>query len=153
MLRPPGPDADTPTTLPWQAALRPLRLQPGHDLRQSLEVWAAAEMPGGGFVVCAIGSLVDARLRLADQRDEILVQGPLELLTLAGSLSPDGAHLHAAVADAQGQVVGGHLGHGCVIRTTAEVLVCGVPGWQLGRAQDAGTGFKELVVWPVADRG
>ncbi|RZS56954.1 PPC domain-containing DNA-binding protein [Sphaerotilus mobilis] len=124
----------------------PLRLNPGDDLRLALESLARP-----AFVVAGIGSLHDARIRYAGAAEPVTVQGPLEIITLAGSLSPDGAHLHITVADAQGQVVGGHLGVGSLIRTTAEVLLVALPGWQLNREQDPVTGYPELMVRRNAD--
>ncbi|MBS0321489.1 MAG: DUF296 domain-containing protein [Proteobacteria bacterium] len=123
----------------------PLRLVPGDDLQRALE---AATPPGGGFVVCGIGSLVDAHLRFADKRDTTTLPGPFEILTLAGTLSPGGAHLHMTVADSAGAVYGGHVSAGNVVRTTAEVLIAPAAGWTLDRAPDAHTGYRELVVQP-----
>ena len=50
-----------------------------------------------------------AVLRYADQSAGSETGGPLELLMLSGTLSADGAHLHASVADERGAVRGGHL--------------------------------------------
>ncbi len=80
----------------------PLRLPPGADLRLALQMAAPA-----AFVLAGIGSLSTLALRLAGADEPTLLQGDFELLTLSGSLSPDGAHLHASVADAQGRVLGG----------------------------------------------
>lgn len=127
----------------------PLRLAPGADLRGALEAalrehgWTAA------FVVAGIGSLVDARLRLADETEARRVAGPLELLTLCGTLSADGAHLHASVANARGEVLGGHVAPGCVVRTTAEVLLAPLAAWRFTRRPDAQTGWAELVIEPA----
>ncbi|UXH79140.1 PPC domain-containing DNA-binding protein [Roseateles amylovorans] len=129
--------------------LRPLRLEPGDDLRRALEA-ACAESGTAAFVVSGIGSLTRARLRLAAANGETELSGPLEILTLAGSLSADGAHLHMSVADAQGRVCGGHVGYGNQVRTTAEVLVAVLPDWQLTREVDAATGYKELVIRPTS---
>lgn len=57
-----------------------------------------------------------------------------------------GAHLHMSVADAQGQVTGGHVAYGCSVRTTAEVLLVLLPEWSFTRVLDPHTGFLELVV-------
>jgi predicted DNA-binding protein with PD1-like motif len=130
--------------------LLPLRLDAGTDLRRALE--AAAASIGPAFVVSGIGSLSGCRLRLAGQAAETVFDGPFELVSLAGSLTPDGAHLHASVADAQGRVLGGHLTYGNTVRTTAEVLLCAVEGWAMGRALDPRTGYLELVVWPAGGR-
>ena len=75
-----------------------------------------------------------------------MLEGPLEILTLSGSLGADGAHLHMSVADAAGTVSGGHVGYGCRVRTTAEVLLADLPGWSFTRERDGATGYPELVV-------
>lgn len=125
--------------------LRPLRLRPGDDLRGALEA-AAASLGVPAFVVAGIGSLQDARLRLAGAADATLLPGPSELLTLSGSLAADGAHLHATVALADGRVVGGHVVPGNTVRTTAELLLAPLPGWRLRRVPDPATGYAELEV-------
>ena len=51
-----------------------------------------------------------------------------------------------AVADASGRVYGGHVGHGNVVRTTAEILLAPLRDWRLTREHDPVTGFAELVV-------
>jgi len=129
--------------------MTPLRLPPGADLKQALQgLVAEPAWAQGAFVVAGIGSLEGARLRLAAADAGTEIAGPCELLSLQGTLSADGAHLHMAVADAQGRVWGGHVLDGNLIRTTAELLLAPLPGWQLGRAPDAATGYAELVVRP-----
>jgi hypothetical protein len=96
------------------------------------------------FVLAGIGSLSVAKLRLADAASGSEWPGPWEILTLSGSLSPDGAHLHMSIADAQGRVLGGHVMPGCIVRTTAEVLIAELPGWRFRRVADVGTGYAEL---------
>jgi len=123
----------------------PLRLPPGADLRQALEAAARRPEVGAAFVVSGIGSLTQARLRFAQADVETVIEGPLEILSLSGSLADNGVHLHMAVSKADGTVLGGHVGHGCVIRTTAEILLALLPDWQLTRAHDAGTGYQELL--------
>lgn len=121
--------------------MQALRLNPGDDLRGALEAGRHT-----GFVVAGIGSLSVAQLRFAGDPGPTRLDGPLEVLTLSGSLTPDGAHLHASVADAQGRVRGGHVCAGCTVRTTAELLVAPLPAGTLARAFDAATGYPELAV-------
>ncbi|WP_298235743.1 PPC domain-containing DNA-binding protein [uncultured Azohydromonas sp.] len=123
----------------------PLRLQPGTDLRRALEAAVAQRGCEAAFVLGGIGSLGEAQLRLAGADVTLVLPGPLEVLTLSGSVGAKGSHLHASLSDAQGRVLGGHLGYGCGVRTTAEVLLALLPGWRFTREPDAATGYDELV--------
>lgn len=123
----------------------PLRLPPGSDLRAALEQAVAAKGMRAAFVAAGIGSLRETRLRLAGAGTPIAIEGDVEILTLAGSISADGAHLHMSVADAAGRVTGGHVARGCVVRTTVEALVVLLPGWTFTREHDPTTGYPELI--------
>lgn len=126
-----------------------LRLVPGDDLRLSLEAAFASLVGSHGIqaacIVSAVGDLSRAVLRYADKPAGSDINAPLELLMLSGTLSPDGAHLHASVADEHGDVRGGHLLPGCVVRTTAEIVIALLPGWEFRRELDAATGSNELL--------
>jgi predicted DNA-binding protein with PD1-like motif len=124
----------------------PLRLPPGSDLRKSLEDVLAAHAVEAAFVVSGLGSLSRACLRLAGAESAHEIPGDLEILTLSGSLARNGSHLHISVADATGRVIGGHVAFGCVVRTTAEVLIMTLPGWAFTRELDPATGYAELVI-------
>jgi predicted DNA-binding protein with PD1-like motif len=172
LLSPPGFDnngnfiarPETPATAPLRPHLRdgklvtmnaqgldmvPFRLVPGNDLKEALEDAARGAALEGGFVVSGIGSLATASVRFAGERSSTVLQGPFEILTLQGSLSPDGSHLHIAIADAHGNVRGGHVASGCTVYTTAEILVARVPGFRFSRELDGATGHRELRVEPT----
>ena len=127
----------------------PLRLHPGEDLRRALEQTVGDQAQASAFVVAGIGSLSNPRLRLAGADADTVLSGPYEILSLSGSVSPDGAHLHMAIADADGRVIGGHVVYGNEVRTTAELLLIRLPDGQLAREHDDVTGFKELVIRPA----
>jgi len=97
-----------------------------------------------------MGSLAGLKLRLAGSSLTTSFDGDFELLTLAGSLTTSGSHLHASAANAQGTIIGGHLVNGNVVRTTAEILLIVVFDRQMGRELDPATGFQELIVLPKA---
>lgn len=128
--------------------MRPLRLTPGQDLRRALECLVFAEGFSAAFVVAGIGSLDKAHLRRAGADDADVLTGKIELLSLSGSIAANGSHLHAALATATGEVLGGHLAYGCTIRTTAEILLGLLPDWSFMRERDLGTGYAELSVRP-----
>ena len=122
----------------------PLRLMPGQDLRQALEAAMAAQGCTAAFVIAGIGSLCAAQLRLAGAPDPTPLTGDLELLSLSGTLAVNGSHLHASLATAEGRVIGGHVAPGCIVRTTAEVLLGLLPDWDFRREPDPSTGYAEL---------
>lgn len=131
----------------------PLRLTPGQDLRAALEDAVRDQGCQTAFVISGIGSLSDARIRFAGVDQAQVLGGDSEILSLSGTLGvgDDGrshSHLHMAVADATGAVFGGHVAPGCVVRTTAEVLLGLLPEWTFSREVDPATGFPELVVRP-----
>jgi uncharacterized protein len=127
-----------------------IRLHPGVDLRRSVEEVGRTQLPNGGFIICGIGSLEDPRLRLAGMDMESQYTGPYEILTLSGTVTKDGAHLHVSIASRSGEVQGGHLLYGNRVRTTVEVLLLELSDWSLARVQDPDTGFLELQAKPIS---
>ena len=104
-----------------KAATLSFRLAPGADLRRGIEGYCRKRGLRAAAIVTCVGSLRQAQLRLAGARRTETVAGPLEIVSLMGTISSNGAHLHAAVADAEGRVKGGHVAVGCIVDTTAEV--------------------------------
>lgn len=125
---------------------RPVRLVPGDDLRPALEALARRGFPDGAFVVCGIGSLGDVRLRFAGVDDATVLAGDHEILTLCGTVTTQGAHLHMSVASATGEVRGGHVVAGNRVRTTVELLLMPMSGWRLSCTPDEATGDAELAI-------
>jgi len=126
----------------------PLRLNPGDDLRAALDAALAALGAEAAFVLAGIGSLREARVRLAGREAPHHVVGDLEILTLAGTLGAGGSHLHASLADADGHVLGGHVAPGCIVRTTAEILLAVLDDVAFTREPDPATGYAELAIRP-----
>ena len=126
----------------------PLRLNPGDDLRAALDAALAAHGGTAAFVLAGIGSLREARLRFAGRDASHHAIGDLEILTLSGTLGAGGPHLHASLSDADGRVSGGHVAPGCIVRTTAEILLAVLDDVTFARAPDAATGYAELVIRP-----
>ena len=127
----------------------PVRLHPGQDVRDALAAVLASQALQAAYVLQGIGSLSQAQLRLAGASVPLALHGDIEILTLAGTLGPDGVHLHMTLADADGRVLGGHVASGCLVRTTAEVLLLLLPQHRFGRTVDPLTGFAELLVGPA----
>ena len=124
----------------------PLRLHPGDDLRRALEDTVRTNGCRAAFAIAGIGSLRPTRLRLAGADEPVTIDGDVEILTLSGSIDEAGSHLHVGIADATGRVSGGHAAYGCIVRTTAEILIALLPDWRFTREVDPTTGYAELVV-------
>lgn len=87
-------------------------------------------------------------LKLEHHEQPMLETGPdarFEVLSLVGTLSSDGLHLHASLGDEEGEVRGGHLVR-AVVHTTAEIVIGDAPALTFSRDLDPRTGFKELVI-------
>ena len=120
------------------------RLVPGQDLKQSLGEIRDNHGLKSGVVLCLVGSLDEAVLRMADGNKKT-IKGPLEIVSATGTIATNGIHLHLAVADSQGNVMGGHLMVGCPVRTTVEVCIL-CPDMVFKRVSDSATGYRELEV-------
>jgi predicted DNA-binding protein with PD1-like motif len=129
----------------------PLRLPPDSDVRAALEAALAEHSCKAAFVVSGIGSLRAAKLRFAGRTALTEIRGDLEIISLAGTIAANGVHLHMSVADADGKLLGGHVASGCVVRTTAEILLMLLPEWQFSREPDVRTGYAELLIRPAPD--
>ncbi|MEL7068075.1 MAG: PPC domain-containing DNA-binding protein [Cyanobacteria bacterium J06581_3] len=125
-----------------------LRLEPGADVRRSLERLVKRDNISAGVVLGAVGSLSKACLRFADQNRHTTLMGKQEILTLSGTIGKEGVHLHMSVADEQGDCKGGHVVYGSQVNTTLELVIGLLTGVQFQRIFDPSTGFKELEVSP-----
>ena len=100
----------------------PLKLAPGSDLRLSLE--ALAQRDGiSGFVLGVVGNLTKASFQCPGQAEPTVLEGDLEVITLNGTFSPEGVHLHLSLSDGACQVWGGHLEPGTIVQKGVDLLI------------------------------
>lgn len=100
----------------------PLKLDPGSDLRLSLEELGRREGLNG-FVLGVVGNLSRAAFQCPGQPQPTVLEGDLEVITLNGTISPNGVHLHLSLSDGACQVWGGHLEPGTVVQKGVDLLV------------------------------
>lgn len=124
------------------------RFYPGQDLKLSLKNFVDAHQLQAGFILTAVGSLQQATIRFANQNRSSVLPGKFEIISLTGTLSIHGLHLHIGLADASGQMIGGHLDRGCLIYTTAEIVIGAIEDVTFQRVTDPQTGFLELQILP-----
>jgi predicted DNA-binding protein with PD1-like motif len=125
------------------------RLREGADLREELERMVEQHDIAAGSIGCGIGGLSKCRIRLPvleRSAPTYIDPGIVEITALQGTLSRHSVHAHISVADQAGKLWGGHLGKGCIVRLSCEVVLLRHSGFVFDRTLDEWTGYDELVV-------
>ena len=128
------------------------RLRRGSDLLKALQEYARTRRIAAGTVVSGVGCVTRARVRDASGVTVRELNEPLEIVSLMGTLSAARTHLHIALAREDLTVLGGHLMEGCIVNTTAEVVLLGLDGVRFGAEWDGETGYDELAILSLEER-
>ena len=123
------------------------RLTPGQDLYNSIEMFLQERKIEAGCVLSGVGSLTHVTLRFANQEVHNEDIGHFEIVSITGTVSIHGSHLHVSVSDDQGRTIGGHLVPGCIIYTTAEIVILELDDVVYKREFAEDSGYDELVVY------
>ncbi|BEV72145.1 MULTISPECIES: PPC domain-containing DNA-binding protein [unclassified Paludibacterium] len=123
-----------------------LRLLPGDELLSALNAFLVQNDIRAGWIAGVVGSLSQASLRFAGEPDSTVLHGAFEIIALSGTLDQQGGHLHMSVSDACGQMRGGHVMPGCLVRTTCELVIGELQGLVFSREPCARSGYDELVI-------
>jgi predicted DNA-binding protein with PD1-like motif len=124
------------------------RLKPGLDLLDEIEAVVAEKNIEAGCVLSAVGSLTHATLRLANREYYSEYDGHFEIVSMTGTVSVHGSHLHISISDGDGKTIGGHLVPGCRIYTTAEMVLAVFDDVVYKREYAEDSGYEELAVKP-----
>jgi predicted DNA-binding protein with PD1-like motif len=124
------------------------RLKPGQDLFDSIEEVVKENKIEAGCVLSSVGSLTHATLRLANREYYNEYEGHFEIVSMTGTVSIHGSHIHVAISDGDGVTTGGHLVSGCKIYTTAEIVLAVFDDVVYKREFfENDSGYEELVVY------
>jgi uncharacterized protein len=123
------------------------RLIPGQDLFDSIQAFVMKEHVQAGCILSGVGSLRHATLRLADREHNSEFEGPFEIVSITGTLSVHGSHLHISISDGNGKTIGGHFESGCKIYTTAEIVIAVFNDLIYKREFAEDSGYDELTVY------
>ncbi|MBL8049791.1 MAG: DNA-binding protein [Anaerolineales bacterium] len=99
------------------------RLKPEQDLFDSIEEFVKEHNIQAGVILSAVGSFTHATLRLANKSTYNEYDGYFEIVSITGTVSIHGSHIHISISDGEGKTIGGHLVSGCKIYTTAEIVI------------------------------
>ena len=122
------------------------RLKPGQDLKQEIQKLVTENKITAGWISTCVGSLTNYSIRFANQPNASSNTGHFEIVSLTGTVSINGSHLHASISDSTGKTIGGHLMDGCIVYTTAEIVIIASNGFVFKREKDGTTPWEELQV-------
>jgi predicted DNA-binding protein with PD1-like motif len=123
-----------------------VRLKPGEDLKQSIASYVKEHNIKAGWIVTCTGSLTTYAIRFANQQNASTGSGHFEIVSLTGTVSVNGSHIHISVSDSTGKTIGGHLVDGNIIYTTAEIVINESKDLVFTREKDGTTPWEELQI-------
>lgn len=122
------------------------RLKPGADLKESIQSFVNEQHIKAGWIVTCAGSLTNYQVRLANQPAGSSGSGYFEIVGLTGTVSENGSHRHISFSDHTGKTTGGHLMPGCIVYTTAEIVLQSSDSLVFKREKDGTTPWEELKI-------
>jgi uncharacterized protein len=125
------------------------RLKPGQDLKQEIQKFITEKQITAGWINTCVGSLTNYNIRFANQPYGNTDSGHFEIVSLTGTVSTNGSHIHISISDSTGKTIGGHLMEGCKIYTTAEIVIGSSNDFIFKREKDGTTEWEELQVIPI----
>jgi uncharacterized protein len=125
------------------------RLTRGQDLKKEIKKFASENNIKAGAIVTSVGCVTKATVRMAGAKTTNNYSEPLEIVSLVGTLSTEDCHLHASFSKEDGTVIGGHLKDGCIVDTTAEIIIAEFNEFQFTTEPDQTTGYDELKITKV----
>lgn len=123
-----------------------LRLKPNQDLKREIEAFVKKENIEAGWIMTCVGSLTQSNIRFANQPEGIKSNGYFEIVSLVGTVSVHGSHIHISMSDSLGVTTGGHLLDENLIYTTAEIVIGESKTHVFTREKDGSTPWEELQV-------
>ncbi len=128
-----------------------LRLSPGEDLLGTIDAYCQKYHIEAGFIGTCVGSLSQVTFRKGVTRHLLTLNGSFEIVSMEGTVSKGGNHIHASISDLDFNVKGGHLMQGTIVQTTAEIVIIELESYELSRSKDILSGYKSLKVIQIRE--
>ncbi len=122
------------------------RLKPGDDLKKEIQAFVLYRGIQAGWISCGVGSLTNYHIRFANQSQGNRDAGNFEIVSITGTVSVNGLHIHINVSDSTGKTIGGHLLDENYIYTTAEIIIQEADELIFTREKDGTSSWKELQI-------
>ncbi len=108
---------------PADSTTHAFRLKPGQAPGKEIDAIVPKENILAGWIIPSVGSLMQSNLQFAKQPEGTGRNGHFEIVSLTGTISPSGSHLHMSVSDSLGRTIGGLQLYENTIYTTAEIVI------------------------------
>lgn len=122
------------------------RLKPKEDLYIGIQQYCQTHNIIAAALVSCAGCVSEVSFRMADGETSYHEVVNCEIVSLSGTIAKNGMHLHISFCDQSLRTFGGHLTSGCIINTTAELVLVKLDEYNLERVFDPQTGYDELKV-------
>ena len=122
------------------------RLTRGQDLYQNIEEYAKQHHIAAGVLLSGVGCVYRWEVRDASGVNIQSGTEDVEIVSLTGTVSENGCHLHVSFSREDLRVFGGHLRPGCLVNTTAEIIIEELEGFVFTREPDEQSGYDELMI-------
>lgn len=141
-----APTIIVPDAIPSGGRFFAMRLKPGEDVLDTLQAFVAANNLPAAAIVTVVGSLTHAMIRYAARPVGTLREGLFEIVSMIGTVEAAGAHVHISCSDENGDMFGGHMLSGCLVRTTCEIVLMELTDLTFSREPCPISTWDELVV-------
>ena len=135
-----------PAAIPSGGRFFAIRLKPGEDVLDTLQAFVAVNGIEAAAIVTVVGSLTHAMVRYAARPVGALREGLFEIVSMIGTVEAGGAHVHFSCSDENGDMFGGHMLSGCIVRTTCEIVLLDLTDLAFSREHCEVSTWDELVV-------
>jgi predicted DNA-binding protein with PD1-like motif len=126
------------------------RLLKGQDVKKEIVQFVIDNKIRAGVIITAVGSVSKVVIRMAgaspEKSDLRTFEEKLEIVSLVGTISQKDSHIHIALSNTEGKVIGGHLKGEAIVDTTAEIILGDLEDMIFTTETDETTGYKELKV-------
>lgn len=123
------------------------RLKPNQEIFAEIESLCQTENIEAGVILSLVGSVKKAALRYANQENASEIGGPHEIVSVTGTVSKTGSHIHISISDGTGKTIGGHLLPGAIVYTTIELVILDMSkSHSFARSHCELSGFEELTI-------
>src|SRR3990172_9413228 len=120
-----------------------VRLKPDADLVKEIKRICDENDIEAGVILSGVGGLSKAKIRVPviDGKTKYIEPENLEIVSLDGTVSKNGIHIHVSGSDVEGKVWGGHLKEGSIVRMTCELVIGILDNTKFTREPDETTGY------------